>query len=218
LKPISAALGVAIAVGLSLAACSSGAGSHPRDGHPAAISRPVATFSPYSESFAGSSPSASPTSAASPRACKRQLTAWLGNVGTNLLHAIHGDLSAYNRDDGAVVHDLLHGGNVAEAIATWQADLVVFRRDALALQDNPAPSCAGGTDLTRAAGAWAKAANAYLTAAGIIGNSPSLGGVDQADPQMNTGNNSLSRAKVALKHAVSDSGGLIRNIVKGTGT
>jgi hypothetical protein len=160
----------------------------------------------------------SPTPTTLLRTCKHQLTAWLRNGGTNMLHAIHGDLSAYNRDDGAVVHDLLNGGNVAGAIATWQADLVVFRRDALALQGSPAPSCAGGAELTRAAGAWAKAANAYLTAAGIIGNSPSLGGVDQADPHMNTGNNSLSHAKAALKRAVSDSGGLIKNITKGTGT
>ena len=135
-----------------------------------------------------------------------------------MLHAIHGDLSAYNRDDGAVVHDLLNGGNVAAAIATWQADLFVFRRDALALQGSPAPSCAGGTELTRAAGAWAKAVTAYLAAAGIIDNSPNLGGVDRADSHMNTGNNSLSRAKRALKQAVSESGGLIKNITKGTGT
>ena len=59
---------------------------------------------------------------------------------------------------------------------------------------------------------------AYLAAAGIIDNSPNLGGVDRADSHMNTGNNSLSRAKRALKQAVSESGGLIKNITKGTGT
>jgi hypothetical protein len=59
-------------------------------------------------------------------------------------------------------------------IATWQAGLYLLQRDALALQGSPAPSCAGGTELTRAAGAWAEAATAYLAAARILGSSPNL--------------------------------------------
>ena len=135
-----------------------------------------------------------------------------------MLHAIHDDLSAYNRDDGAVVNDLINGGNPAGDIATWQAGLSVFQQDATALEGNPAPACGGGAQFGRAASEWLKAATAYQSAAQILAGSPNLGGVSKADPHMNVGNNGLSRAKAALKRAVSESGGLIKNITKGTGT
>jgi hypothetical protein len=57
-----------------------------------------------------------------------------------MLDAIHQDLSNYNRDDGAVVGDLMNGGNTASDINTWITDLEAFENDAATLQANPAPA------------------------------------------------------------------------------
>lgn len=207
-SPTSRVTGPAMAAAAAgMAALVLGAAGCAGAGHPAhhlakplaAVSHPAATFTPYSESFTPPASSGPSTPLALPSACKHQLTAWLSSGGKNMLHAIHADLDAYNRDDGAVVHDLLNGGNTAGDIATWRAGLYLLQRDALALQSSPAPSCAGGTELTRAADAWAEAATAYLAAARILGSSPNLGGISQSDGHMTTGNNSMSRAKRALK-------------------
>jgi len=135
-----------------------------------------------------------------------------------MLQAIHHDLSNYNRDDGAVVNDLMNGGNVDGAIARWIGDLSTFGQDALTLQDNPAPTCAGGGQLAHAAADWRAAATAYLAAARILASSPDLTGVNQSDPEVTVGNNALTRAQRALTRAVAKSHGLLKNIVKGTGT
>jgi hypothetical protein len=121
----------ALAAGVLLAACSTAAGSHP-----AAKTHPVAVASP---SASTSSPSPSPTPSG-PTPCNHQLNAWLANRGTQMLDAIHQDLSNYNRDDGAVVGDLMNGGNTASDINTWITDLEAFENDAATLQANPAPA------------------------------------------------------------------------------
>jgi hypothetical protein len=204
-----------VAAGLSLAACSTTSGSHSVGGHsPAhaqsAVAVPVTSASP--------TPSPSPTLAGLSHACKRRLAAWLGGGGRSMLHAIHDDLSHYAKDDGAVVHGLLYGGNIAGAIAKWQADLSVSQQDAASLRGNPAPSCGGGRHLGRAAADWLTAVAAYQSAAQILASSPNMGGVSESDPHINAGNRGLSRAEAVLKRAVRESEGLIKNITKGTGT
>ncbi len=167
-----------------------------------------------------SSPSPSPSATRSglPHACKRHLTAWLSEGGKSRLHAIHNDLSNYGTDVGVVVKDVLNGGNTAASVGTWQADLSVFQEDASGLQDNPAPSCGGGVQLSRAASDWLKAVTAYQSAAQILLSSPNLTGVSESDSDMNAGNKDLSHARAALKRTASESRHLITNIAKGTGT
>jgi hypothetical protein len=182
----------------------------------------TAAFHPYSETVsqpsaspAASAPTSSPSASPKPlHPCKRQARAWLAGGGSHLLHAIHGDLAAYNRTSGKVATVTLHGGNITAADGAWQGALSVFLQDATALQGFPAPRCAGGAKLALAARYWGKAATAYLAAAQALIDR----GISAVDSHINTGDDDLSVAKAELRLAVKRSGGVIVNITRSTGT
>jgi hypothetical protein len=94
--------------------------------------------------------------------------------GRSTLRAIHNDLAAYNHDTEKVTNAVLYGGNVSGDLGAWQSALSVFGQDAETLQNNPAPACAGGAHVARAAADWAKAVAAYQAAAQILASSPGL--------------------------------------------
>lgn len=202
---------------LLLAACSSPASKHTASRHHAPAASVAAAPSPSQTP----SPTPSPTPSRRrglPLACRKLVVAWLDSTGKPLLRALHEDLVRYNKDDGAVVHDLLYGGNIASAAAKWISDLSVFRQDAYNLQASPAPACAGGVYLGYAAADWAAAAGSYQTAAQIVGSNPTLGGINQGDPYMSAGNRALSHADAWLRKAARRSHRLIWNIAKGAVT
>lgn len=212
LAATATATAAALLTALTAAGCAATGGAPPAATSKVAAVTPAATA-------ASSSPSPSPSPSPSRHlTCRQQLTAWLAAAGTQWLDAIHQDLSNYSKDDGAVVGDLINGGNIQADITTWTSDLAQFESDAAGYQDNPAPSCAGGHQLALAAADWAAAAVAYGNAAQILSASPNLSGVSQSDPDVNAGNADLTRAQRALRRAISQSGGRIPNVIRGTGT
>lgn len=204
------------AAALLLAACSSPAAKHSASQRHAPAASVAAAPSPSPSQTPSPTPSPAPSRRRGlPLACRKLVVTWLDSTGTSLLRALHHDLARYSKDDAAVVNDLLYGGNIAGDAATWISDLSIFRQDAYNLQASPAPACAGGTYLGYAAADWIAATQSYQAAAQIVGSNPTLGGINQADPDMGAGNRALSHADDWLKRAVKKSHRLIWNIAKG---